>query len=190
MDGLPFLWLNGADGVGKTSVAWAIFTQLISDGVPTALVDFDDLGNCRPNLPDDPYNHRLKAANLGVMWQNFSSVGSRCLVASGVVSTREVVRMHAEAVPGCELTLCRLRVGPGELRKRYVGRARALGVATDGAVTGMSLGSLAPRVDEAMRYGDELDRDDIADFCVDTDGRSIPDVARLVLAGADGWPPG
>lgn len=78
----------------------------MSDGVPTALVDFDDLGNCRPNLPDYPYNHRLKAANLGVMWQNVSSVGARCLVASGVVSTREVIRMHADAVPGCELSLC------------------------------------------------------------------------------------
>jgi adenylylsulfate kinase-like enzyme len=46
----PLLWLIGPSGVGKSSVGWAIFTQLHRSGIKTGYVDLDQLGLCYPQL--------------------------------------------------------------------------------------------------------------------------------------------
>ncbi len=38
---VPVLWLYGPAGVGKTTVAWELFTQLTRGGTPTGYVDID-----------------------------------------------------------------------------------------------------------------------------------------------------
>jgi hypothetical protein len=43
---LPVLWLYGPAGVGKTTAAWELFTELSRDGIPTGYVDIDQLGMC------------------------------------------------------------------------------------------------------------------------------------------------
>ena len=43
---VPVLWLYGADAVGKTTVAWEIYSVLTDGGVPAAYVDTDYLGFC------------------------------------------------------------------------------------------------------------------------------------------------
>ena len=108
---VPFLWLCGASGVGKSFTAFEIFSRLWRAGVMTARVDFDDIGLCYPAREEDPENHRLRAANLAAMWRNFSQIGARCLVGSGCVEDREVVAVYRHAVPGAVLTLCRLPAG-------------------------------------------------------------------------------
>ena len=90
---------------------------------------------------------------------------------SGGVGIRDAFREYADLVPGTALTLCRLRVGPAELRARIVRR-----------------GWLTELADEAVREAELLDRNDFADLCVDTDGLSVTEVARLVRARAGGWP--
>lgn len=185
---VPFLWLYGADGVGKTSVGAEILLQLTSAATPTAFVDFDWFGLCRPVPEDDPDNHRLKARNLGSVWENFAAAGARCVVAAGVVENRVTADMYANAIPGAVLTLCRLRASGQEQAERIRRRGRALGAGTNGAITGMSLDKLSFLVDDAQRYASALEADDIADFYVDTDGLSVPEVARRVLEQAGGWP--
>jgi hypothetical protein len=59
---LPILWLYGADAVGKSTVAWEIYTSLTSRGIGAAYVDTDYLGFCSPLPDDDPAP--LVAANL------------------------------------------------------------------------------------------------------------------------------
>jgi hypothetical protein len=173
---VPFLIISGPPGVGKTVVSWEIFDQLVVAGHQPALVDLDLLGASWPVPDDDPHNERLKARNLGAVWHNFADAGARCLIAAGVIESREILRMYGEAVPGSVTTLCRLAAGDGALRGRIVGRGRERGDAID---------TLHRR---AVELSHELERNDCADGWVGTDDRSISEVADLVRAGAGGWP--
>ncbi|GAA4148694.1 hypothetical protein [Actinomadura keratinilytica] len=158
-NGVPVLWLCGPPGVGKSSAAFEIFSRLARGGVRTAFIDLDQIGLCHP--VDD--EHRVRTAALGAVWPNHRAAGARCLILSGVVDTAEQARAYADAMPGADVTLCRLRVRADELRRRFVGR-----------------GWRPELVDRAVAAAEALDRTGFADLCVDTDGLTVPEVARTV----------
>jgi hypothetical protein len=168
---VPFLWLCGPSGVGKSTVAWEIFSQLARAGTAAAYVDADQLGLCYPAMADDPDNHRIKARNLGAVWAAFRTAGVDSVVLSGGVESADLVGVYAGQVPGATLTLCRLRAAHATLIERFVRR-----------------GWMPQLVKEAVADADSLDRLDFADLCVDTDGLSVAEAARLVRERAGGWP--
>lgn len=55
---IPVLWLCGPVGVGKTTVGWEIYSQMIASGVEAAYLDIDQLGICYPEPASDPGRHR------------------------------------------------------------------------------------------------------------------------------------
>jgi hypothetical protein len=176
----PVLWLCGPSGVGKTTVAWELFTQLARSGIPTGYVDIDQLGMCyapparddwAPEPASDPGRHRMKIRNLDPVVANFGAAGARCVVVSGVVDAADGV--EASLLPHAVLTLCRLRSEPAELRRRLAGRDRP--------------GDLA-NVAEMLRYADALERGDLFGVCVDTTGRTVAEVVGLVRERTGGWP--
>ncbi|MEN3612992.1 hypothetical protein AAH979_26005 [Plantactinospora sp. ZYX-F-223] len=175
---LPVLWLYGPPAVGKSTVAWELFTQL-SRRMPTGYVDLDQLGMCyaqprpdnwAPEPASDPGRHRRQARNLNLVAANVRAAGARCLVASGVVDA--VRGIDVDLLPHLALTPCRLRVEPYELRQRLAGRGRAGDAAAD----------------QVLEYADALDRNHPTGLCVDTTGRTVTDVLKLVLAETGGWP--
>ncbi|MGA8114733.1 MAG: AAA family ATPase [Actinocatenispora sp.] len=168
---VPFLWLCGPSGVGKSTVGYEIHRQLARAGTATAYVDADQLGLCYPASADDPDNHRIKARNLGVVWAAFRAAGVDSMVLSGGINSARLVRTYVDQVPSAAVTVCRLRAGHDTLTERFVRR-----------------GWMPQLVDAAVAEANELDRLDFVDLCVDTDGLSVPDVARLVRNRADGWP--
>ena len=172
---VPVLFLSGPPGVGKTTVG-EMFDQLIRQGYRPALVDVDLLGACWPVPDDDPYNDRLKALNLGSSRHNFHTAGARCLIATGVVEAAATVRLYASAVPGAVSTVCRLRAGHDELRARIVRRGRERGDEVE---------RLSQR---AIYLAGKLERNDVADFCVDADEHDVVEIAQRALAQAGGWP--
>lgn len=159
---IPVLWLCGPPGVGKSTVAWEIYADLTRAGVPAGYVDIDQVGMCYPEPACDPGRYVLKADNLAAMVASFRHSGARCVVVSGVADVASA-RHHADRTPDAAVTLCRLRVAPDELRQRLARR-----------------GEHGPMVEEAVRNAEALDRSDFADVCVDTSGRSVADVTRLV----------
>lgn len=173
---VPLLLLSGPPGVGKTTVSWEIFDQLVAAGCRPALVDIDILGACWPVPDDDPYNDRLKAHNIGSVWQNFHAAGAHCLIAAGVVADRAILDLYSAAIPGAVPTLCRLRAGHAELRDRILRRGRERGDDVDRLYR------------RAVYLDGALEQNDVAAFTVDTDQRSVSEVARRVLAQAGGWP--
>ena len=183
---VPVLWLYGADAVGKSTVAWEVYTRLTDDGVGAAYVDTDYLGFCSPLPDDDPAS--LVAANLRAMWPNFAAAGARCLVVSGVLVTADQRALFADAIPGTELTLCRLRASAETLAERILRRGRIEGADSDGAASGLTLDGLREYGQRAGRFAALLDADDFADFTVDTDQVPVPEVARRVLERIPGWP--
>ena len=183
---VPVLWLYGADAVGKSTVAWEIYSVLTGGGVPAAYVDTDYLGFCSPLPDDDPA--ALVAANLRAMWPNFEAAGAQCLVVSGVVVTAGQRALFADAIPGTELTLCRLRATTETLSGRIMRRGRIEGAGSDGAASGLTIAGLREYGERAGRFAALLDAEDIADFSVDTDDVPVPEVARRVLGRMPGWP--
>ena len=58
---IPVLWICGPPGVGKTVVAWEIYSKLNRSDASPAYVDVDQLGICYPAPRGDPARHSLKA---------------------------------------------------------------------------------------------------------------------------------
>jgi hypothetical protein len=114
----------------------------------------------------------LPQRNLAAVWKNYADAGVRRLLIAEALERPEERQGIVEAVPGCGLTVCRLRARlatmqervrmrePGMLQERFVARVAELEAA--------------------------LDRSRIEDFEVDNDGRPATDVAREVLVRA-GW---
>lgn len=174
---LPVLWLYGASGVGKTTVAWELFIRLAREGVSTGYVDIDQLGMCyapptpqdwAPEPAADPGRHRLKARTLDAVVANFQAAGARCVLVPGV--TEPVRGVEADLVPHAAVTRCRLRAEPADLGRRLAARGRP----TD---------DLA----EEFAYAEALDRVFATDTCVDTTGLTVAEVADRVRART-GWP--
>lgn len=168
---MSVLWLNGPEGIGKSTVGFVIFRQLRDPGTTTAYVDLDQLAHRYPAPKDDPGNYRFRAANLAGVLATYRDEGAGCAVISGIAETNEIVRAHTHLLPDAHVTMVRLRAAADELRRRFVGRAW-----------------YAERADEIIRLADDMDRDNVGDVCVDTDGLTPIEIAGLVRATAGGWP--
>jgi hypothetical protein len=185
---VPFLWLCGPSGVGKSSVGYEIFRQVHHSGIKAGYLDFDQVGLCYPRPADDPGNHRVKAQNLGAVWPTYRAAGARCLIAAGGVETLQTVRQYAEMVPDTDLTLCRLRAGDDKLTERIFRRGLGRGPVIPGPLTSKPTQQLAALAADAAREAADLDEADFADLRVDTGHRSVKHVARLIRDLAGGWP--
>jgi len=168
-DGFPVLWLCGPPGVGKTSVGWEIFGQLERSGTKTAYVDIDQLGMSLPAAASDPNGCEIKMRNLQAVLDSFALSGARCAIVTGTVGA---AREEYARLGGVDLTVCRLSVGDHELRCRLDEREWD-----------------SELVEESLAEAAQLDASDFAELAVQTDGRSVGEVARLVRKKAEGWPP-
>ena len=173
---IPLLILSGPPGVGKTTVAWEIFDQLVAEGLAPALADLDLLGACWPVPADDHYNERLRALNLGSTWRNFHAAGARCLIAAGVIESRESLAFYSGAIPSARTTLCRLHARNTELAARIAGRGRE----RDSGVDRLT--------NRAFELSEQLADAGIDDIVVDTNDRSVAEVARTIRVAAGDWP--
>lgn len=164
------LWLCGPPGAGKSVVGWALYYGLARSGARAGFVDLDQLGMCLPAPPEDPERFRLKERNASAVAANFRAAGCDALVVAGDLGRSTAI--SPGTVPGASLTVCRLRAAPDELRRRLTARG-----APD-----LAAGSL--------QETEEPDLSSLADACVDTDGLTVAEVARLVRERCGGWPPG
>ena len=171
---VPTLLITGTTGVGKSTVAAEINDQLAARKVPNAAVDLDALVWQWPST--SPWNADLMFENLASIWPNYQSHGATHLVLARVQTDRAELDRYRAAIPGAEITVCRL-VAPEAMRvKRLHGR--------------MPRGpSLDWHLKRTAVLESELKKLKVEDFVVENGNRLASEVALEVLAVA-GWTDG
>lgn len=168
---IPVLVITGPVGVGKSATARAVSECLDERGVAHAFIDMDWLRWCHPAPGEDPFHVRLGLRNLAAVWSRYQEAGARRLILADVVERREAVAEYRAAIPGAMVQVVRLRAAPATIRQRLEGRE-----------TGASLAWYLHRAAELDQL---MDAEQVGDLRVDTDGKTIEQVAREVLAQAD-----
>lgn len=175
MDRAEALLIGGRSGVGKTTVGWEVSARLRAAGVSHAIVEGDFMGQVHPAPEGDPDRSKITERNLTVVWTNFAALGHRRLIYTNTVSVLpEATEMFQRAM-GANVRIVRvlLTASDATAGERLVGR---------------ELGSeLEDGLAASFRKARLLDARVSADTIrVATDGRSVPDIARDVVA-ATGW---
>jgi hypothetical protein len=108
-------------------------------------------------------------------------------VVVGQVEDHDQLRHYHRALPAATVRLYRLHAGPEQLAERI--RHRGLGggppIAGD-ELRGRPAAVLARAHEAAVAQAAALDRADLGDVRIDTDGRSVEDIAQEIIRRA-GW---
>jgi hypothetical protein len=169
------LLLGGRAGVGKTTVAWEVSALLRDGGVPHAVIEGDYLAQVHPAPPGDPHRSLLTARNLAAVWGNAAALGHRRLVYANTVGVLEREAGMFRSAMGPDVRLVRVLLTASDATAR-------------GRLAGREIGSgLAAEVENSARGARLLDAEaPVGTVRVATDGRTVADIAREVLA-VTGW---
>lgn len=170
---VPVLWLCGPPGVGKSTVAFQLFTELSQAGVQVAFADTDQLGMCFPAPPEDPDCHHVKADNVGELILNYAAAGAQCVILAGSIDPAAGVRR--EVMPEADVTAVRLLADRPEVVRRFLARDE-------------QWEDLDQIIEQVGDEAEGMDRSDFADACVETTGVAVGEVAGLVRDSCPDWP--
>jgi adenylylsulfate kinase len=168
---VPTLLISGTVGAGKSTVASEISDVLAALKIPHAAVDLDALVWQWP--PTSEWNNDLLFENLASVWPNYLAHGATRLVLARVLEDPAELARYRAAVPGAQITVCRL-VAPEALRVR-----RLLGRMPPGPSREWHLVRTVELEEILCRLGHE-------EFTVENGDRPVREVALEVLARA-GW---
>jgi len=163
---VPVLVITGPVGVGKSTIANEAAWLLRQADVPHALVDLDRIEQCWPVPADDPWNERVSHRNLACMWANFRQAGADRLILVRVLEARSLLRRVAQAVPGAQITVVRLRASLSVLHERIRSR--------EASDPSWFLGG-------ATLTAEVFERAQVEDHLVDNENRPVTVVAQEVL---------
>ena len=162
------IFINGSYGVGKSSTLEHIGDLLADAGQPFSLMDVDWYHRSWPPAGNGG-NKAIEAKNMAAAWANYSSVGPRQLVISGVIASQDDLNRYGSAL-GLTVRPIRLVASPETTERRLQGRYTA----TQGS-----------KVDWHVQRHRELSRRlaeaDLDEAVIDTDGRQPIEVAEAVL---------
>lgn len=168
MTSIPLLIVSGPVGVGKTSSAEEVSNVLVGRSVPHTLLDLDCLAETYPRELNDRYGSKLMLTNLRSVWRNCAAAGSKNLVLARVIETETDKDAIAECIPHAATVVCRLQARNETLVTRV--RKREIG-------TGAQW-----HEQRSLELAASLKNGAPADFVVDTDGKSIVNVANEIVS--------
>lgn len=113
------LLLNGACGVGKTTIAEALSDRLNACGTAHAVIDLDALSKVFPRPAEDPFGTAVALRNLRAL---LPSIGARALILARVIETTEELQALSDTLAPCQITHVLLRAELTTLYTRLAGR--------------------------------------------------------------------
>ncbi|MEY9850883.1 putative ATPase [Leifsonia sp. EB41] len=164
------IFIAGRSGVGKTSVAAEASRILARGSVPHAIIEGDNLDQAYP----EPWRNGIDLAerNLAAIWRNYQSIGYSRLIFTNTVSVLHLPALIA-ALGG------NVRSFPVLLTSRDGTAAERLALREIGS-------ALDEHIERSRNAAAHLDSSAKDVFRVDTEGRSVEEIAREVLTAA-GW---
>lgn len=167
------LLVGGRSGVGKTAVGWEVSVLLRAAEVAHCLVEGDNLDQAYPAPPGDPTRALLTERNLAALWRNYAALGHRRLVYTNTVSVLEPELIARAVGSPPRFTAVLLTATDLTVRERLSARE-----------VGSQFGA---HLERSARMAAHLDVNAPPEVVrVPTDGRTVVDVARTVVA-ATGW---
>ncbi|PFG32964.1 adenylyl-sulfate kinase [Sanguibacter antarcticus] len=166
------LFVGGASGTGKTSVAFEVSALLSRARIAHALVDGDNLDASYPD-PGESDRDWFTTTNLAKVWETYRAAGQRRLVYVNTVSVLETVELATAVDSDAEVVAVLLGATESSVRDRL--RQREQGSELDVHLER----SVARRAELELRAPEWVTR-------LDTTGRTVEQVAADVVA-LTGW---
>ena len=169
------LLIGGRCGVGKNTVGLEVSARLEARDVGHAFLNGNYLDRIFPAPEGDPARTKMTEANLAALWHNYAAAGCSRLIYTNMVSVLEP-DLIARAMGGSvRIIMVLLTADDATARQRLLGR---------------ELGSrLDPHIERGERMARYLEREVPASAVrIPTDGRTVADIARDVIA-VTGWAP-
>ncbi len=176
----------GADLRRFATIATAIsFLLPLGAGLSSTSANLGSSGR----LGRDPNDHQVKAANLAALCWTFGAAGAECLVVVGSVDNQAAAELYRRALEGATVVVCRLHASSAVLAERVMLRGQGRNWPEPGdPLKGRAAASLSAAAGKAASEAEDLDDSGLGDVCIDTDGRSVEEVADAIVARANGWP--
>jgi len=161
------LLISGSVGVGKTTIGNELSTLLEADEVRHTYMDLDALAYTFPRSSSDPFGDELAIENLIAVWANCRKRGSENLIIPRVIDSKAYAQKISDAVGIPNPVICRLTASDQTLLQRV--RTREIG------------SNLSWHENRTIDLSAELDKSAIEDFTIETDARSITDIATDIM---------
>lgn len=149
-----------------------LFSEILrKQNVLHAIIDMDYLRYVFPRPENDPFHRSLSAKNLASIWQNYKAIGVNNVIIPNVVEDRTDVEAIAKAITDSEITVVRLRASIETIHKRLHERHGK-----------RDNENLQWHLNRAEELTTQLEDTDIENFIVDTDNKSLDQIANEILS--------
>ncbi|WP_344880021.1 hypothetical protein [Allokutzneria multivorans] len=169
------LLIGGRAGVGKTTVAWEVSALLRAVPVAHALIDGDFMGQVHPAPEGDPHRSEITTLNLAAVWSNYARLGCSRLVYTNTLCVMPSATSIFTRAMGSDLRIVRVLLTASDTTAHSRLAHRELGSELDQ--------ELVNSASKARLLDARCPADTVR---VATDHRSVPEIAREVIA-ATGW---
>lgn len=175
MEKAEVLLIGGRAGAGKSSVGWEVSARLRAASVAHAIIEGDFMGQVHPAPEGDPDRSQIVERNLTAVWANYAELGHHRLIYTNTLSVMPGMTGMCQRAMGADVRIIRVLLSASDrtAEERLTERER-------GSELEHALRSSARK---ALLLDERAPADTLR---VASDGRSVVDIAREVLA-VTGW---